>query len=479
MNKISILQISDIHNGHSDKYESLMASLRIDINNYTANGIQKPNIIVVCGDLINGGSGPNSDNEIIEQYKNVGLFLKMLVDEFLEGDKERIIIVPGNHDFNRETSIKSMRMLDSSNPENLYKELKDEDIDVRWNWKDLKFYQIFDSILYNTRFDQFRYFYNTFYDGKRYFTNSPEEQSYLIDLPEYDIAFVGFNSCHNLDHLNNSGCIYPPCLSRLSKDITALHEQGRLIIGVWHHHISGLPSESNYLDKRILLAMVDNHISLGLHGHSHSNDNINEFRNVYTNNNLWLISSGTLYGGRNELPYGSKRQYNIIEIDKDANNILIKVHSREDHSCALFEIPSWSEGNIANTLQSKFDIKLPLIHKPDINHSIDYILKEVEESGDYKFACNKLEALGVDNLIVRSFLLDFMNLTESYEKIAEVFVEPLNSKEAVCVLNAVLEMGDIERMKKIISSEYIKTCDDPSVKELKQKVIYKIQYKSK
>lgn len=49
----------------------------------------------MSGDLIHGG---DSADEIRAQYAETKSFLTSIVDHFLEHDKRRILIVPGNHD---------------------------------------------------------------------------------------------------------------------------------------------------------------------------------------------------------------------------------------------------------------------------------------------------------------------------------------------------------------------------------------------
>lgn len=53
--KYTILHISDIHKSSEVDYDSLLQSLKRDLDSYTSNeGILKPSFIVVSGDLIQG-----------------------------------------------------------------------------------------------------------------------------------------------------------------------------------------------------------------------------------------------------------------------------------------------------------------------------------------------------------------------------------------------------------------------------------------
>ena len=104
--KYSILHISDIHKGQDVGYDPLFQSMRRDYECYTnQEGLLPPSFVVVSGDLIQGAY---NDDEIRQQYDNVSLFLSEICDFFLKGDRKKLIIVPGNHDVNRNLTKASM-----------------------------------------------------------------------------------------------------------------------------------------------------------------------------------------------------------------------------------------------------------------------------------------------------------------------------------------------------------------------------------
>lgn len=471
MNKVSILHISDLHKDKTDDYQHLLASVENDIDRCVkTENIKKPDIIVVSGDIVKGAEGINTDDEIDNQYKESKFLLERLVDVFLSGDKRRIVIVPGNHDINREISKKSMSKIESLEDDArlLHKKLRDNSSMIRWNWNNLSFYQIDDYKNYNNRFKNFIKFYNDFYEDLYEFSEDPKEQSCIYQIEDMKIAFVGFNSCCYLDHLNTSGCIHPTCLTRLDSKLKQLHERGFIIIGVWHHHITGFPNENNYLDKRILSAMIDRNINIGLHGHQHICGILNEFKNFMNEDSLFLISAGTIYGGQAELPYGAKRQYNIIEISM-TDEINVTVHSREDQDFNIFSIPSWNKGCIGSNRKSYVKFKLPKLaeYKVNVNVLVDEILKETEISGDLPKACDKLIELGISNEIVRKFLLDFLSQLEDHEQIFSIFSQPQNIREAVALLNSAIEIDNIEKINNVLSVSIICDSNDPSILYLK------------
>ena len=67
--KFSILHISDLHKGADANLDNLYNSLVMDCDDYTSQGIPKPEIVVVSGDVINGAEGDDADNIINAQYQ--------------------------------------------------------------------------------------------------------------------------------------------------------------------------------------------------------------------------------------------------------------------------------------------------------------------------------------------------------------------------------------------------------------------------
>lgn len=56
----SILHMSDLHKEENADLNNLFSSLKADCEKYTQEGIQKPSIIVVSGDVVNGAEGANA-----------------------------------------------------------------------------------------------------------------------------------------------------------------------------------------------------------------------------------------------------------------------------------------------------------------------------------------------------------------------------------------------------------------------------------
>lgn len=466
MKEYSILHISDLHKGKKSSYLNLFSSLKSDCEEYIKEDIVKPEIIVVSGDLIEGAIGVNAFQEIESQYKDVERFLNDLVVYFLDGDKSRIVIVPGNHDINREYSLQSMK-LSTSDPNENYKKLRTGQDDIRWSWSDFSFYFIQDLILYKSRFCQFVEFYNRFYSGIRHIPNNCEEEGYIVDIPSYNISFACFNSCYKLDHLNPAGCIYPNAISSLHDELVGLNKLGRLIIGVWHHHVSGLPSQNNYLDKRILNEMMAKHIQVGLFGHQHISDAVNEYRDLTSQNKIILISSGSLYGGDRQLPAGISRQYNIVGIKMYTHKVELTVNVRKDCSLFLYDIPAWKAGTISysSARDISFDIPLTVL---DVTYIVALIDREAQLTKDYINACIKLKDLGLKNPVVSKCVDSYIKEIDDYDFLISYIGEPNSVPQCLAILNSAIELKNKDVLNTVLNYPYVLKCDISYIIELKK-----------
>ena len=111
MGKINILQISDLHRSRANQVRTpaLLDSISTDLL-YQIHEVERIDIIAVCGDIVQGVRSADIArvSEIDTQYAEASDFLVQLCDKFVEGDRERVVIVPGNHDVSWPHSENSM-----------------------------------------------------------------------------------------------------------------------------------------------------------------------------------------------------------------------------------------------------------------------------------------------------------------------------------------------------------------------------------
>ena len=403
MNKFSILHISDLHKLEGTNYEALLQSMLTDRDIYVRAGVTTPKYIVVSGDLIHGG---DTEAEIQKQYSETCGFLSELVGKFLNGNKKRMLIVPGNHDVSFPHSRNSMTPDAEGNKVQNLKLLWDRHPEIRWNWKDFSFYRIADKDQYDNRFNLFREFYNNFYQGIRTYPDDPQIEAECYSFAENRVAFALFNSCKQLDHLNDSAAIDDDAIVSVMPTLRSNYNRGYLNIAVWHHHFYGAPREMNYLDREVINKMSHCYIQMGLFGHQH----ISQIAEFYggdlalgvspDNQRVLLVSSGTLFGGKKELPEGYKRQYNVIEITQDNGIAQVEIHVREDDNRSVdSKLPIWRLKQVGPTGSIKTSVKLK---KMDEHEVLKDILRTAQESGDYIVAYEQLQGLTVkDELFMK------------------------------------------------------------------------------
>jgi len=470
MKHYSILHISDIHRGPHTDLNNLYESLVTDSLECEKNGILKPSIIVVSGDIVEGAEGENAEQAVKQQYEEAAEFLTRLTDYFLQNDKKRLIIVPGNHDMFRgmsEASMEPYRLLADENPKLVRKNSL-----IRWSWKDLKFYKIVHEDIYAKRFDLFVEFYNTFYEGIRTISGNPEIFSDVVDFENYGISFILFNSCYRLDHLRYSGEIYVNAVTKQASRLRQLSRDGRLIVGVWHHHTQGLPDEENYMDYRILPSMVHNGIQVGLFGHQHFSQIINHYTSVDEDKEMLLVSSGSLYGGRKQLVSGCSRQYNVIGVDIHGNNATVTINVRTDRQ-PDFDIPNWTTCPIGKNLQEQYRHVFEL-EKPSNDAQLLELVETAKSSGDYDSAVRQLHQQFKENPRY-NMLVDTMlpKVSISSDELIDILQHPQTETQSIFVLDALDKCRDMDKVDAILHDSYIINSDSTIVKEMRQRLISK------
>lgn len=482
---VSILHISDLHRAAKGdpSNAAILASLVSDRDNYTKNEeriVRPPDLVIVSGDIIQGSNDPANSEELIKsQYDEALLLLSEIAREFLGGEKQRIVIVPGNHDVDWKLSVESMSEIDSANIFDEGDTVKTKFLHgainhrskIRWNWKKLSFFEVTDDEKYQLRMAAFSEFYSNFYDGKRTFSLADNEQFEIFDYPDFNITVIGYNSCYCNDHLQFSGHIHPECIANSMMRIRDFRSRGRLIIATWHHNTRGLPYEVNYMDSSQLKNFIDAGVSLGFHGHQHKTEIIHEFSDVMSQKKIIVFSAGTLCAGPKELPVGNNRQYNIVEIywDDGSPALEVTLHTREKSDTSPLDNPIWKPGRIDSNLISFHTMR---IDKP-IAQNINAELLDIEglmKGALWEDAIERLLNLDLDDTFVRKYLLECFVQSNNATKALVAFNEPRNDEELVLTLQSSIEVNDKDSMRRLVQIARNVGSTDPTVIGLIKKI---------
>ena len=334
----TILPISDLHRTSGPRLDNneLLAAVTSDAMRWNGEGIPRPDLIVVSGDLIQGSSldTPDSDSEITAQYNEAGDFLRRLSDEFVDSDRSRVVIVPGNHDVHWSRARCAMKPL-ATCPTGIASKAFDTSSNVRWNWGEQQAYEVSNNDLYDSRFEHFRRFQADFYAGL-----DPNPLSHsdgdlvFVEYPSHGLAVAGFASWYGNDCFCHVGEIDMASLAS-SRELLA-NSKAPVAIAVWHHSIVGGPRAHDYMDRRVIHRLIDFGFSVGLHGHQHYPGAAPFELRLPNLTSMAVVGAGSLAVGDRELPMGERRQFNIVVIDPSSESITVTVHVRAMSSGGVF-----------------------------------------------------------------------------------------------------------------------------------------------
>jgi len=313
--EFSILHISDLHRDLADELDNswLLESLGNDFQQYDRQNptILRPSICVVSGDLVYGvkPEKPGAADELNRQNAQAEDFLIKLADRFFQGTRDRVVLVPGNHDVSMPDVMASVeRLSDPITPEEkkqLVVELFRPRTKLRWSWQELCFYRLVDEGRYSQRLKCFSDLYTRFYKGKRQFSLQPDLQFDVFDFPALDFSLATLCSCFDNDPLHRMGSFHPASLAGVRKALCAPHRMGWLIGATWHHSLFGGPQQDDYLDAQVLQVLMDAGVSIGFHGHQHLSECLEErYRIGSAPRKITLVSAGTLCAGPANLTAG-------------------------------------------------------------------------------------------------------------------------------------------------------------------------------
>lgn len=479
--RFSILHTSDLHRDLADEIGNawLLESLARDFQQHHLNDpeILPPTIAIVSGDLVYG-VGPNTangDEELERQYDQAEEFLIGLADQFFDGNRERIVLLPGNHDVSYRDVMESVERIDipavPEAKERLAEELFATNSQLRWSWKQLCFYRITDGEKYRKRFRYFAAAYESFYEGRRKYSLAPEQQYDVFDFSDINFSIVALNSCYNNDPLRRAGGFHPRALTEALRALTRTERIGWLTAAAWHHNYTGGPTQDDYLDAELFQLFIDAGASLGFHGHQHLAECVDErYRIGPKPRKMTIISAATLCAGPQYLPPGIPRGYNIVELDTVAWKG--RVHLRQMVN-RLNDLPLWGPGyfNITNESYIDFELCQPPSQRPpklDLQLKLDQAEKLLG-SGKWSEAVDALKALS-DAPIARPLLAKALLEAGDGERTISLLWPPLTNTETVIVGGAILESGTQDQAKAFLELEGVSSSQDASVRDISHRI---------
>jgi len=473
---LSILHISDLHRDRNNplRNDVLLNSLYNDCRHFSVEQepkVRAPDLIIVSGDIIQGIKFDVEDPEkcLREQYREASEFLIKLSDRFVGGDRERVVIVPGNHDISAYHLHKSLELVDilSDRKKDLINELFRPQSLLRWSWEDLKLYKIADDEIYRQRMAAFAEFYSTFYDGKRIYDLDPAKQIDVFDYPEYELTVVGFSSCYNNDLMNRQAAIHPCCIAEADEILSQPSYASRIRMAIWHHNTEGSPMLSDYMDSDLIQNLIDRGFTLGLHGHQHRPQFLDTRFRHGVDRKITVISAGTLCGGAS---FRHGRAYNVVELNTAERTGRLHVREMQNDNLLL---PIWGQRSLPPNICPYLDFEYESPPPQSIQHnSATVVLIEAQKlhnAGKYEEAAEVIISVVQSDELARPLLLDCLIRLKDVDRLLAYFDPPASDAEAIHVMDALWSGGKRERLLELISLPIIAESDDPSVIEIRKK----------
>ena len=437
----TLLHISDLHRTSEPRLgnDELLAAIISDTLRWELEGVPRPELIVVSGDLIQGAKlgAPDHDTEVEAQYREAGEFLHKLGDIFVGSDRSRIVIVPGNHDVHWGCSLSGMKPIENC-PDGIATKVLEAASGLRWDWADRQAYEIYNQQLYESRLEHFRRFQKDFYAGTEPNPLSHGDGDLLfVEYPALGLVVVGFPSWHGNDCFCHVGDIDLKLLALSQKLVK--NSRMAIAVAVWHHSIAGGPRTHDYMDQRIVHRLIDFGFSVGLHGHQHYPGAAPFELRLPNLTSMAVVGAGSLAVGDNELPMGERRQFNVVDIDPESESLT--VHVRGMSSAGVFT------GSHRDDFGGNTFVKLSLpvaptrTKSPTIIQRLDEAMTAVSERR-YEQALALISHIpSCRSTEKRKIEIEALNGLGRHHNLIELLDPPQSIDEAIEVISLLLDFG--------------------------------------
>ena len=453
----SILHLSDVHRSRTDPIsnDTLIASLLADRDRFPLEtpAIREPDAMVVSGDIVAGvrRGRPGYSEELKEQYTIAHDFLARLTDRLFGGDRACVVLVPGNHDCCWNTAFSGMTLLaEDEVPTDLLDQLGALNSPLRWSWRDRKLYRISNPGVYARRLNSYWDFVEGFYSGFDLRFPIRRDAGYnLFELDEGRILAVALESLHGNDCFSYRASFDPravPDASLRTRDKGGLYN---LRIAVWHHGLYSEPSyRSDYLPINSVYELIGHGFQLGFHGHQHFAAIGSHYVHVPGEQEMAVVSAGSLCAGARDLPRGVNRQYNAVVVSDDYSEA--RVHVREMTRGNHF-VPSGGASGFGNALVRMRLSPSEAAGRAPVDIDRARRRKLILEAESHLRSNRPTEAFGIlwgvdygDEPYGRRLLIQAAEQSEQWNELAIVLSDPQTGDERIQLVEALIRVGRTE-----------------------------------
>jgi WD40 repeat protein/3',5'-cyclic AMP phosphodiesterase CpdA len=286
---LTLLHVSDMQFGRNHRFarrdpldpdfsfDTLLQRLCDDLAGLKKEHSLAPQLVVVSGDLAEWG--------LPSEFADALRFLKGLTD-FLGLGRERVVLVPGNHDINRDTCEGYFRTCSG-----------DEQTPAPPFWPKWKHYHSL---------------FQHFYRDQPAIAFTQEEPWTWYEVADLQVVVAGLNSTMAESHEEGThyGHLGEAQLRWFATKLTPFVERGWLRMGVVHHNYQrgAADDDENLRDADDVQRILAPSLNLLLHGHTHNG------KIAWVHPGLPVLSTGSAALTKEARPEEVPNQYQVIQV---------------------------------------------------------------------------------------------------------------------------------------------------------------------
>lgn len=320
MKEFSIIHLSDLHINNKKKLQDVYSNLIKDCKKQQKELNLKNTFVIITGDIVNKGSNDAYD-------KNAQTFIDNLSAELglnSQGLFPYVLLVPGNHDIQRDIYVKTILDAIDNNSDNS-DDLKIDDSFHTKRWSFIK-----------APFNNFAVFYKNKIDSNI----GEDECTYGINTFAFDecnVCFVRINTswaCRG-DYDKHNLRIGKWQLEQLNEQLTSKKKELNigefdLTVAMMHHPISWLKEDEQAMLREYLSSDQKFNANILLHGHIHKGE-VGHVFNI--DSSLLTLVTGIGWDAAEKEFYEKKScRYSIYKFDLSNNYVDIWMRITNDKS---------------------------------------------------------------------------------------------------------------------------------------------------
>jgi 3',5'-cyclic AMP phosphodiesterase CpdA len=291
--RITVLHLSDLQFGKNHRfgnttlpggdnpYDTVLQRLILDLKGLEKEHGLKPDLMILTGDLAEWGMKSEFD-QVLKLIKGLEGALRLT--------RDRVVVIPGNHDINRKACAAYVYdcEADELSPEKPY-------------WPKWRHYQKFLGELYK---DQ----------PERIFTHDRCFALFVIE--DLKLVVAGLNSTIAESHLDQDhfGWLGEQQLRWFERELETYREKEWLRIGAVHHNVvrNAVTDDENLRDADDLKRILGPYLNAVLHGHTHQAD-----MSFWIDQYVPTLSTGSTAVKQEQRPKEVPNQYQILQFHHD------------------------------------------------------------------------------------------------------------------------------------------------------------------